>query len=60
MENTAPGLLNLFSERLLVTGALDLLNEALTQALIFVEECLASKPISPSGPLEKVNFLSIY
>ena len=43
MENqAAPSLLNLFSERLLVTGALDLLNEALTQATLYLEKCLVS------------------
>ena len=36
-----PGLLNLFSERLLVTGGLDLLNEAMTQAALFVEKSMS-------------------
>ena len=44
MEGINPGLLSLFSERLLVTGGLDLLNEALTQATLFLEECLSLKP----------------
>jgi len=44
MENQNPRLLTLFSERLLVTGALDLLNEALTQATLYLEEVLPSHP----------------
>lgn len=61
MENQAPpNLLNLFSERLLVTGALDLLNEALTQATLFLEKCLiCSNQQEPNSLpcIPKVKFL---
>lgn len=67
MENfdkNHPGILSLYSERLLLTGGLDLLNEALNQSLSYLEiliskteESMLIKPLKVAFFLNNHIFL---